>query len=264
MAVLDWNRLSTTEIEKLDRTNTLVLLPLGATEQHGPHLPLGTDLFLVEAVLERTKPRIADLNVLLLPPLWCTKSNEHIAFPGSLYLQAETMMALIHDIAAAISHSGFRKMVFMNWHGGNSDLLGAMLRDIRQRHKMLVFLIDIVFTFLGASDEPQEMSKSDMHAGHFETSLMLAVRPELVQPGRYKNLGQENQDPLTSSFSSFELLAPEGGLVRTGWDTTDLSHDGVIGDPAGSSSEEGKESLTNMVNRVEAALREIARFEYKS
>jgi creatinine amidohydrolase len=265
MAVHDWNRLSTTEFLDLDRQNTVVLLPLGATEQHGPHLPVGTDFFLVEEVLRRVKPRINDLDGLILPPLWCTKSNEHVAFAGSLYLQAETMMAMIHDIAASISRSGFKRVVLMNWHGGNSDLLGALVRDIRQRHKLMAFLIDIVFTFMGLTSEPGDQTPGvDMHAGRYETSMMLAANPGMVKPGPYENIGSDmERGRLAESFSGYKLLAPEGGAVRIGWETTDLSADGVIGDPAGSSAEEGERSLAVMAERVEAALREIARFEYK-
>lgn len=265
MAVRDWNQLSTTEFQELDKSNTVVLLPLGATEQHGPHLPVGTDFFLVEEVLRRLKPRINDLDVLLLPPLWCTKSNEHIAFAGSLYLQAETLMAVIHDIVSSISQSGFKKIVLMNWHGGNSDLLSALVRDIRQRHKLMPFLIDVVFAFLSAVGEGDgQIQNIDMHAGRYETSMMLAAKPGLVQPGPYQNIGSDiKRGRLAASFSGFKLLAPEGGAVRLGWETTDLSADGVIGDPAGSTAEEGEQSLVDMVERVEAALREIVRFVYK-
>ena len=264
MPVRLWNHLATTDFLNLDREQTLVLMPLGSTEQHGPHLPVGTDYLLVEEILRRLKPRIDDLEVIVLPALWCTKSNEHVAFAGSLYLQAETMMAVIHDITAAISRSGFRRLVMMNWHGGNSDLLGALARDVRQRHGLLTFIIDIVYIFMGPAYEQTGAVKNiDIHAGRYETGMMLAAYPHLVKPGPYEDIGSDlTRGRLAHSFAGYKLLIPEGGPVRLGWETTDLTSDGVIGNPAGANAEEGERDLEAIAERVETMLREIANFEF--
>jgi creatinine amidohydrolase len=266
MPVRLWNQLTTIDFLDLDREQTLVLMPLGATEQHGPHLPVGTDYFLVEEILRRLKSRLDDLEVIILPTLWCTKSNEHVAFAGSLYLQAETMMAVIHDITAAISRSGFKRLVMMNWHGGNSDLLGALARDIRQRHRLLTFLIDIVYIFMGPAYEQTGAVKNiDIHAGRYETGMMLAAYPHLVKPGSYEDIGSDlTRGRVANSFGGYKLLIPEGGPVRLGWETIDLTSDGVIGNPAGANAEEGEQDLEAMVERVETMLREIAKFEFGS
>ena len=266
MAIRMWNHLSTTDFLEVDRDKTLVLMPLGATEQHGPHLPVGTDHLLVEEVLRRIKPRLDDIEALLLPTLWCTKSNEHVAFPGSLYLQAETMMAMVHDITAAVSRSGFKRLVIMNWHGGNSDLLSALTRDIRQRSQLLTFLIDIVYIFMGPTSEQTGVAQGvDIHAGRYETGMMLAAYPNLVKPGPYQDIGSDlKRGRLADSFAGCRYVLPEGGPVRVGWETTDLTSDGVIGNPAGSNADEGEQNLEEMVERVEAMLREIATFEFRS
>jgi creatinine amidohydrolase len=266
MAVRMWQHLSTTDFQNLDRARTLVLMPLGATEQHGPHLPVGTDHLLVEEVLRRVRPQVDKLEILLLPVLWCTKSNEHVAFAGSLYLQAETLMAVVHDICAAISRSGFNKLVIMNWHGGNTDLLGALARDIRQRHRLQVFIIDIVRIFMGPGYDSQGLVEHfDIHAGRYETGMMLAAYPDLVKPGSYRELGSDMKRGRTAdSFAGYRFLVPEGGPVYVGWETTDLTPDGVIGNPAGANAEEGGRDLAELVDRVAGMLAEIADFEFKS
>lgn len=265
MPIRNWNHLSTTDFHALDREQTLVILPLGATEQHGPHLPVGTDFLMVEEVLRRVKPRIDDLDVLVLPALWCTKSGEHAHFAGSLYLQAETLMAMVHDIAAGIAGSGFKRLVMMNWHGGNTDLLGALVRDIRVRHRLLAFVIDVVYIFTGPDyDKSGAVKNVDIHAGRYETGMMLAAYPTLVKPGPYDGIGSDyNRGRVAASFAGYKLLIPEGGPIRLGWETTDLTADGVVGDPAGANAEQGEHDLNVMIDRVEAMLREIVTFEFR-
>lgn len=264
MSVRDWTHCSASDFQSMDREKTLVLLPLGATEQHGPHLPVGTDALIVEEVLRRVRLRIQDLEALVLPTLWCTKSNEHIAFSGSLYLQAETMMAMLHDIAAGISRSGFKRLVLMNWHGGNSDLLAALGRDIHQRHQLLVFIIDIVRSFLNPLRDASGPEKDyDIHAGQYETGMMLAAYPELVKPGPYDHIGSDlERDKLAESFKGYQYLLPEGGAVYVAWETHDLAADGVVGNPSKADVHKGERDLAFMVERVEGILREVATFDF--
>jgi creatinine amidohydrolase len=265
MTIHYWQQLSTTDFAQLDKTRTLVLLPFGATEQHGPHLPVGTDALLVEEVLRRLAPRIGDLDAIILPTTWCTKSGEHHAFAGSLDLQPETLMAVVHDMAAGIARSGFQKLVLMNWHGGNTHLMGMLTRDIRIRHRLLTFLIDIVTIFMGPGyDNAGAPQTVDIHAGRYETSMMLAAYPQWVKPGPYEGIGSDLQRGRTAAtFGQHKLLLVEGGPIYPGWETTDLTADGVIGNPVGSTAAEGEGNLTAMVDRVEAMLREIALFAYR-
>jgi creatinine amidohydrolase len=264
MTVRHWIHLSTTDFEALDRQKTLVLLPFGATEQHGPHLPVGTDTLIVEEVLRRAAPHLQDVEALVLPTLWCTKSNEHISFVGSLYLQAETMIAMLHDIAATISLSGFKRLVLMNWHGGNSDLLAAIARDLRQRHRLLVFIIDIVRSFLNPlRDADQPQVDYDIHAGQYETGILQAAYPELLKPGPYDRIGSDlERQKLAESFEGYKYLMPEGGAVYIAWETRDLAPDGVVGNPSKASPEQGERDLEFMATRVEQILREVATFDF--
>lgn len=265
MSLQTWAHLTTADFETLDRQKTLVLLPLGATEQHGPHLPLGTDALIVEAVLRRVAPRLQDLDALVLPTLSITKSNEHLRFTGSLFLQAETLMAVLHDIAAGIRRSGFRRLVLMNWHGGNSDLLAAVGRDLHQRHGLMVFIIDIVRSFLNPQRDPAEPQKDyDIHAGQYETGIMLAAYPELVKPGPYDQIGSDlARARLAESFRGYRHLLPEGGAVYLAWETDELAPDGVVGNPSLADAGQGERALEFMVSRVEEILREVASFEFR-
>jgi len=265
MAVRNWIHLTTTDFKSLDRENTLVLLPFGATEQHGPHLPVGTDTLIVEEVLRRVAPRLQDLEALVLPTVWCTKSNEHITYIGSLYLQAETMIAMLHDISATISLSGFKRLVLMNWHGGNSDLLAAIARDIHQQHSLLVFIIDIVRSFLNPLRDVEQPEKDyDIHAGQYETGILQAAYPSLVKPGPYTHIGSDlERQKLAESFKGYKHLMPEGGAVYIAWETRDLAPDGVVGNPSKASPEQGQRDLDFMVTRVEEILREVATFDFR-
>jgi creatinine amidohydrolase len=178
----------------LDHLTTQILKPgspeyacaaaFGATEQHGPHLPVGTDTLIVEEVLRRVAPRLEDLEALVLPTVWCTKSNEHITFTGSLYLQAETLMAMLHDIAATISLSGFKRLVLMNWHGGNSDLLAAIAGHPPAAGCWCSSSTSCAASSTAAGFRSAQVDY-DIHAGQYETGILQAAYPGLVKPGPY-------------------------------------------------------------------------------
>ena len=261
MTVQMWNTLTAADFSALKRESTLIVLPSGSTEQHGPHLPVGTDTFIVEELIKRIKPQAADLEMLFLPTLWCTKSNEHEGFTGSVYLQAETLMAVMHDLAASIAKSGFKKLILFNWHGGNSNLLSVLARDIRQRQRLMVFVVDSLWLFDKISLESQEF---DIHAGRLETSLMLAANPEWVKPGPYENLGSDfRRGRLAESFRGYQYLIPEGGPVYIGWETADLTEDGVIGNPQGANVQEGEQFLNQSAAMFAAIFHEIASFDFQ-
>ncbi|MEJ2709661.1 MAG: creatininase family protein [Anaerolineales bacterium] len=262
MSAKMWNTLTTADFSTMDREHALVVLPSGSTEQHGPQLPVGTDTFIVEELIRRIQPQVADLELLFLPTLWCTKSNEHEGFAGSVYLQAETLMAVMHDLAASIAKSGFKKLILFNWHGGNSNLLSVLARDIRQRQKLMVFVVDSLWLFDKISVQSQEF---DIHAGRLETSVLLAAHAEWVKPGPYENLGSDlKRGRLAESFSGYQYLLPEGGPVYIGWETADLTDDGVVGNPQGSNAQEGEQFLEQSAAMFAAIFHEIAGFDFQT
>ncbi|MEM9040372.1 MAG: creatininase family protein, partial [Actinomycetota bacterium] len=120
---------------------SIVVQPLGAIEQHGPHLPLDTDLVIADRVSAAAVDAVGDdHDVWLLPPLAFTKSNEHAWSAGTIWLSATTLLAVLDDIGRCVAHAGARKLVFFNGHGGNSALVAVANRELRLAHGLMTFL----------------------------------------------------------------------------------------------------------------------------
>ena len=260
MAIRKWHQLTTIDFGQLDRERTVVLLPLGATEQHGPHLPVGTDDMLVAAVLRLTLKLVTDLELLVLPTLWCTKSNEHIEFPGTLTLRSDTMIAVVQDMARSIADTGLRKLVLLNWHGGNTELLATVARDVRLDHNLFVAVVDgLQLAAAVAFEATGDDASFGLHAGRGETSMMLAAFPESV---RQKALMQHAEDAENEDF--LQLMERLDDMVTIGWTMSDLSRDGVVGNPEGATEKEGRRYLRLITEKVAEALRAIAAFDDSS
>ena len=262
MAYLKWRELSRVEIEQLDKQNTVVLVPVGSMEQHGPHLPVSCDTLITEAVLDGLAARAGDLQVLATPTLWFSKSDEHRGFAGTLYLRRETFARQLLELSESIALSGFRKLVFLNGHGGNTQIISLMLRDIREHTGMMTFLI-YLGTFYGNYIKLHHLDEWDIHAGYLETSLLLHSYPELMRgrvlPGEG---GGKPGEKLLKTFEGYQYLQPEGGEVSVGWNTIDYTDDGVIGNASLANPQTGKDYLDCSITETLAALREISRFNF--
>jgi creatinine amidohydrolase len=268
MTVYKWRELSTTDYRQMPTDKMLAILPIGSMEQHGPHLPVGTDSMIVEAIVGDVMKCLEGVDCVFLPTVWCSKSNEHFRFPGTVYLSRETFGALLEDIGASVARTGFKKMVFMNFHGGNTDIVSVLLRDIRQKTGMMTFAIDALKMGACMAEEVQPWSSSahafEIHAGHGETSVILARYPRLMEGRNLNNLGSDMERGKTAAaFKPFEHLIPEGGPVTVGWVTDDLTADGVVGNPATANAEDGNRRLAAQVALVCKVLKEIAAFEFK-
>lgn len=234
---------------------SIVVLPLGAIEQHGPHLPFNTDLLVAERVAEAALARVGDeLDVWLLPSLAYTKSNEHAWSPGTIWLGAETMLRVLDDIGRCIATTAARKLVFFNGHGGNSALLGVANREVRLAHGLQTFLIHPgVPADQGGVSAPEELGMG-IHGGTDETSLMLHLAPELV-------------DMASATRNVPERLASNryvrfGGKVGFGWLSNDFGADGHIGDPTIATAERGQMLFEAAVTAFAESLAEVATFEF--
>ena len=128
-----WENLTRDEIAALDKDKSIVLLPTSATEQHGAHLPVGTDAIILSTLVDKmvNECEFEEGNLIFAPQLNVGKSNEHMGFAGTITFGTQTYYSLLHDIAAAISASGFKKLVLFNSHGGNTDMLNMISRDLR-------------------------------------------------------------------------------------------------------------------------------------
>ena len=178
-----WNELTTYDFAGLSPDTTIAVLPIASTEQHGPHLPIATDVAIANGMLAEMKAqRPDDLDFLVLPTQEIGKANEHIYGPGTLSLGAELLIPVWTAIGAKVAEAGIRKMVIVNSHGGNLDIMGIVARELRVRYQMAV--VATQWTRFGTPDGmiSDHEQRYGIHGGDVETSLMLHFRPELVRP----------------------------------------------------------------------------------
>jgi creatinine amidohydrolase len=237
---------------------SIIVIPTGAIEHHGPHLPLSTDALLAEtyatAAVERAAA--AGLDVWLLPTLTYTKSDEHHWAPGTIWLSWETLMATLVDIGRSVAATPARKLVFMNGHGGNGALLQVANRELRRRFGLSTFTMSAGIQTAGSGgDNGADELGLGIHAGHGETSLVLHVRPDLVD----MTLAERN---VPEHIAGMEYIGFNGTAVSFGWLSNDFGPSGVIGDPTGASAEAGAIIFEQSVTRSVAALQEIGRFSH--
>jgi creatinine amidohydrolase len=244
------------QVAELVTDRSIIVQPLGAVEQHGPHLPFNTDLVIATRVAEAAVERAAahGLDVWLLPPLAYTKSNEHAWSAGTIWLSADTLLRVLDDIGRCVATTPARKLVFFNGHGGNSSLIGVANREIRLAHGLLTFLAHpSVPPDQGGSSTSEELGMG-IHGGLGETSLMLHLAPDLVDMA------------LATRNVPEHLAANEyvrfGGKVGFGWLSNDFGPDGHIGDPTGATAVQGLEKFDAAVQAFADALGEIADFEF--
>ena len=238
--------------------DAIAVLPLGAVEQHGPHLPLSVDYELVEAVLERALPLLdASASVLVLPTLRVSKSDEHMRHPGTLSLSADTLLAVLRDIGASVARAGLRRLVLFNGHGGNMALVQVAARDLRIAHGLIV--VSCNWSAFAQADGlfDAESYARDLHAGASETSAMLAVRPDLVDMGA----APAPDSAIPGWQESLRFIGLTGEAARPGWIIDDLTRTGVVGDATDADAARGARLLDSAAKNFAAFLAELRSFE---
>ena len=251
-----WADLTTTDFAALDRARAIAVLPVAATEQHGPHLPLSVDTDLVDGVLRASLPHLpADLPALFLPTQAVGFSPEHTAFAGTLTLKAETLIRLWTDIGESVAASGVNKLVLFNSHGGQVGLMDVVARDLRARLGMLVYsvswfnlpLLDEdgrdVNTLFNANEH-----RFGVHAGEVETSMMLALRPERVRMGQAQHFHSTSQD----RAARFPILG-NGRSAKLAWQMQDYNPQGAAGNAVAATADKGQ-ALVRAAGRALAQL----------
>ena len=200
--------------------------------------------------------RVGDeLDVWLLPPLAYTKSNEHAWSPGTVWLSASTMLAVLDDIGRCVAMTPARRLVFMNGHGGNSALVNVANRELRLRHGLMTFLAHPGVPPDQGGASPADELGMGVHGGTDETSLMLHLAPELVDMSSARRNVPEHL--AGNRYVRF------GGPVSFGWLSDDFGDGGVIGDPLPATAERGAELFAGAVTAFCEALAEIAAFEHR-
>jgi creatinine amidohydrolase len=249
--------LTTTEVAAIDTSDAVVVQPIGAVEQHGPHLPLITDAMHAETIACAAVGSLPDdANVWVLPTLHYGKSTEHLGRAGTIAMSAATLMAVCLDLGDSLAASGFRKLVFVNGHGGQPGLLEVVARDIRYRTGMEVFPV-MPMRFPAPPEVDPALDGFDIHGGFGETSVMLAIAPELVHQERGFPDGQQ----AAAAFDGYQHLTLEG-VLPTAWLTDDLSESGTIGDPTAASADIGKLILDSAARQLAEALLEVRAFAF--
>lgn len=235
---------------------SILVQPVGAVEQHGPHLPFNTDLEVAASACRAVVDAVGDEHDLwLLEPLAYSKSNEHAGTPGTIWLGPETMLRVLDDLGRSVAATPARKLALVNGHGGNSALLNVACRELRLRHGLETFLLHpTVPPDQGGPSTADELGMG-IHGGLHETSIMLHLRSELVDLDR-----AERNVPEHLAANRHVRF---GGSVTFGWLASDFGPSGVIGDPTGATAELGRELFDGAVTALCEAFGEIADFHHR-
>lgn len=244
------------DFQKLDLEKTVAILPVAAIEQHGPHLPVFVDACINKHLLEQALEAAPDeLSILALPMQAVGKSDEHIAFPGTLTLTADTLTHMLIELGESVHRAGIRRLVLFNSHGGQPQIMDIVARTLRVRLNM--FVVCVTWSNLGMPEglfSDHELAYG-IHGGEVETSLMLHYRPDLVH--------MENAiDFVPASVEvaeKFEQLTFEGA-VGFGWQTQDLHPLGACGNAAAATAEKGEAVAAHTTSRLVSLLQEIVSY----
>ncbi|MEO1638088.1 MAG: creatininase family protein [Pseudomonadota bacterium] len=234
---------------KIDPDKTIAILPTAAVEQHGPHLPVGVDTMINQGLCDLLVERCPDdLDIRLLPIMAVGKSNEHIYAPGTLTLSAETALRAWTEIGLSVARAGVRKMLIVNSHGGNTDLISIISRELRVQAGM--YCVRMGWGAGGVPEgvySPQEMAQG-IHGGDNETSLMLHFRPDTVDMSKAQDF----------RWTHDQGDIPPVGAIAHGWVASDVNPAGVAGEAHLASAEKGRKTAEAYVTHVIDILRKIA------
>lgn len=226
-----WGELRRQDIAEAARNGGVVIQPLGSIEQHGPHLPLNTDINSSYSVAYEAAQRVRDFPVLVSPPIWWGLCPQHMVSPGTITLRQQTLLALLTDICSSILAHGFRKIVVLNGHGGNAGLIHAAAIELTSQGIPIAVLsywnlIPEQVASVCATD------RFEGHAGEFETSLQLHLQPGLVA-----------SELISPEIAGATVSPVKRGVLASGYISLDLDRDaphGVVGDPTAGTAHNGE------------------------
>lgn len=239
-----------------DKASTVILLPVGAIEQHGPHLPCAVDCLISAGVVGKALERLdASIPAFGLAPLFYGKSDEHIHFPGTMTLSGETLLRTVTEIGESVYRAGFRKLIFVNGHGGQPQVMEMAARELRIRHGDYVVIPHSTWRVPNVAGQflaPKEKQLA-MHAGHAETAIVMALAPETVKMDK----AIANYPP---EFPARTLMTE--GRPAAAWTSRDFGPSGVIGDPTGATREQGEKILASLAESWAKAIEEVHRMRW--
>jgi creatinine amidohydrolase len=240
-----------------DMARTVAVLPIAAIEQHGPHLPVGTDAFIGEGYLRRAIARLpVDWPALFLPPQTIGASDEHGEYPGTLTLPFATLVGVLTAIGDGVARAGCRKLVFINAHGGNVPAIDAAALDLRARHAMLC--VHASWRRLGYPDGlfSERERVYGVHGGDAETSLTLAFRPETVKMDHARDFASAGE----TMAAEFKRLR---GAQQLGfaWMASDLNREGAVGEAAAATATKGEAAADHGADAFVELLGDVIAFD---
>jgi len=236
-----WENLRWPEFNKLDKENMVVIVPIGSIEQHGPHLPISTDTKLVTEVVTRTAKQLGG-KILVTPTVWTGFSPHHMDFPGAISLSSKVLLDLLLDICNSIYHHGFKRILLINGHGGNSSFLRITSARMGNKPDCIVAALnywDLVKDYLySVIKDGQEFIPG--HAGEFETSLQLVLSKDLVESSLISKVEATTKMLSSRSGSNLYVYRP----------TKSLSSNGQLGSSENSSVEQGEIILKKIIQEL--------------
>ncbi|QGW80697.1 creatininase family protein [Variovorax paradoxus] len=252
-----WSQLTTRDFAALDVAATVAVLPLGATEQHGPHLPLGVDTVLADGIVAASLPLLpADLPVLFLPTQQIGLSPEHARFAGTLTLSAETVIRMWKEIGAGVARAGVKKLVLFNAHGGHVGAMDIVARELRSEHGLIVYSVswfNLPLGDAGAQFGDRE-HRFGVHAGDIETSMMLALAPQQVRMSEAKNFRSTSEQ----RAADYAILG-NGKSAKLGWAMEDYNPQGAAGNAAAATAARGQAVVDAAAKQLALLLAEVSR-----
>jgi creatinine amidohydrolase len=256
LATHRWAELNTRDFAALDPARVVAVLPLGATEQHGPHLPLSVDTVLVEGVVNAALSHLAPTDpVLVLPTQTLGLSTEHTAFAGTLHVSPQTLIQLWCDMGASVARAGVKKLLMFNAHGGNVGLMDVVAREMRAQHGLIVYSsswynlpLDPAVMGQFSPDE----HRFGVHAGDIETSMMLALSPAQVNMAEARNFASTSQE----RAKHYAVLG-NGKSAKLGWHMQDYNPQGAAGNAAAATVAKGEALVQSAGEQLALLLKEM-------
>ncbi|ESW64183.1 creatininase family protein [Mesorhizobium sp. M0761] len=248
-----WGDYRTTEYAAIDPEATIAVLPVAAIEQHGPHLPVSTDTSIMNGMLETVIARLpGDLDIRILPVQTVGKSNEHLQAPGTLTLPAATLVDAWTELGLSVARAGVRKLIVVNSHGGNEEIMGIVARELRVRERMLAVKTSWQRFGRPAGMYTELEDRHGIHGGDVETSLMLHFRPELVDMAKADNFASK----VARAETEFALLR-HTGTHAFAWIAGDLNPNGVVGDASIAAAEKGRLTAEHQADGFITLLKDV-------
>lgn len=253
----DWSEIRPSDVDKADARDWIAVLPLAATEQHGPHLPFETDTMIAQAYLARVREIVtSDMPVTFLPIEAVGISTEHIAYPGTLTLPTDVALNKWMGLGDAVANVGVRKLVIVTSHGGNSAAMALIAQDLRAKHEMLA--VTTSWSRFGAPEGmfPADELRFGIHGGAVETSIMLAAFPDRVRRERIANFDSAERR-MTTEFHWLSAARP----APFAWAMQDLNPVGAVGDATSATAEKGKALIEHGARAFVELLTDVRTFD---